>query len=455
MNEKEIYDEIMQVCEKYMGMTGAEVKPYWALPYPQRLFNLNELLKWHLLREGGDIKRFLYVSKSMEVIEGRQPSNANNKLVAMMTWLDKQIDAIELFKTDSPKEKLVISLMCYGQEFVERMENGLFKSWLSEGNMPALLKDKCVIINIHTTELWRTTIEQAIKPLGVNVVFNIIPEMLISNLGVDIYWLVGASATLGITYAKRNGAAYHHACPDHIYSDKYFSELLKLSKKHRNIVQSSMRTDEMLMRKLLKPYEKNGIIAIPSEDLVSLSLNAVHVSEWNSMMLNRPQQNAVPLTHKMYWESQDVLYIQSPHVNPAWLCIDTLKNIPDRFYHSIDSELDMIAKADDFYMPQFSDKLYLSELSNQSAFPIDDRFLENSQYGAIFWQVASIRDLLKFFYPGMAVALNRSLRVETPVFPERQVKQEQQMLYNIILSADPYRGKKLARPRLHDVMNAA
>lgn len=452
-----IYAEIMKACETYTGMAGASVPGYFEKPYPQRLFSLNHLLKWHLLRELGDMDAFLRLSAEMQALPLRQSSKDDRFVVNMARWLNDELACINPKPIVTQRPKIVISLMVWGEEFVQKMLDYLVASWLAEGNIGLLAAKMHTTISIHST--WEdheiiTASPQVkqLRELGVNFAYIFIPDDIINGCNKDtIYWLVGASASLGIEYARVNEAAFHHACPDAVYSAGYFAELLRLADKHHNILQMAIRTDESAMREALKPYEDGNVLSIPSPDLTSLSLNCIHSCELAGLMNNRPMLEAIPLGHKIYWESENEVRMQAPHLNAAWLSPESLKSLKPRFYHSIDSELDLIARGTDFYVPKAEDKFYIAELSNQSSFAGEDRFLHIGEYGKLFWSVISVRDLFKFFYPGMTVALNRSLRPDAAVMPERQIAQEIEQLRYLILSADPYKGKKTARERLHDV----
>lgn len=455
MTEKEIYDAIMAACEKYMGMSGARVESYFNLPFPQRLYTLNELLKWHLLREGGDMKEFLRISKELNALEGRQPSKTDHFVIEMVEWLNGSIDALKPLVV-TPRKKAVISLMAWGKEFCERMTDVLFKSWLAEGNIDVLCMNRHTTLFIQTDAASQELIAGAettkkLRDLGLNIQYAIMPDSMLAKVDdVSVYWLVGAAATLGVSFARKNGASLHHACPDSVYSAGYFAELLRLSESHQNILQVSSRTDEGLMRKTLAAYEVNGKITISSADLMAVSMNAMHLSEIHSVINNRPAIEAIPMIHKLIWESEDMVHFASPHLNAIYLSAESIAPLPDRFYHSFDSELDLICKGANYYIPQAEDKLYCAELSNQSRYTVDSRYLHIGDYGKMFWEVISMRDLLKFFDTGQTVAVNRSLRPSASVMPSKQVKQEKELIKGVILSVDPYRGKKIARPRLHD-----
>jgi hypothetical protein len=451
-----IYAEIMKACEAYTGMQGASIPNYFLNPYPQRLYVLNHLLRWHQFREEGDIGKFLKLSSQLNQLKGRQPGTIDKYVEAMAQWLNDELGSLKPHPITTPRKKVVISLMVWGEEFIAKTVDQLIQSWLADGGIEYLSSRMCVIINIQTTlsshaMIAQSTVMRKLAEMGINFVYTLIPDALTDSLSKDtIYWLVGAAATLGINCAKVNGAAYHHACPDAVYSAGYFRELLRLAETHNNIFQIAMRTDECPMLESLQAYRADGVISIPTPDLVALSLNNLHITETPSLLNNRPSVEAVPVTHKLYWEGQDTIHLQSPHVNVAWLAGSSIRELPRRFYHSIDSELDLIARGTDFYIPRAEDDLYVAELSHQSNYPNNDGFLHIRDYGDLFWKVISVRDLLKFFSPGMVVKVNRALRPGVATFSERQIAYEKEQLRYTILSVDPYKGKKMARERLHD-----
>lgn len=446
----------MECAGIYLGLENCQNARYAAYQYPQCLYVLSDMLKLHVLRELGDIKRYIRMEKEFGKVPGRQPSKHDSSILAMMEWLDIEIDALRP-QFSTPKEKIVISLLVWGETFVNKMLSGMFKSWMAEGNMDALSAAKSVILHIQTDAKSKALIEAAeitknLKGLGVIFEYVLIPDNIISTMNDStLYWMVGAGASISIAYAKKMKAAFHHSYPDIIYSTNYFSELLRLSENHKVILAPGARSDESIMNLFLKPYETEEKISVPSEDLMALHMNSLHMSMFGAVVNNRQKGFSYPQNHFLMWESEESVHFNCPHLNAAYIAPELMKNLEDRYYMSLDSELDLICTGEEFYIPQVEDKLYLVELSEQSRYPVNDVFVEASIYGNFLWNTITHRDLLKFFTRGMKVKINRDIRqVPVNVMSDVQIGAEKVYLMNSLLAADPYKGVKLARKRTHE-----
>lgn len=466
----ETYLEVMEAVGLYTGLRDCRNQRFEQFSYPQRLYVLSDMLKLHVLRECGDIKKYLQLDEQMNtlplpnnvdgaVVHYARQSNLHDKLIKiMMTWLEQAMQDIRPPHTVSTREKVVISMLIWGDKYVQKMLGSSFKSMLADGNLPTLAKEKYIIIYLQTDAASKEIIENApetkkLKEHGVHFEYVLFPDDLTPHLKGEmaIYWMVGAGATLGIHYAKKAGAAFHHSYPDIIYSDKYFSELLRLSRLHNSILGPAHRADESIFLPALKPYEDEDKISIPSADLIAVHLNNLHMSTYPCFVNNRPQFWRYPQSHVMIWESENEVHFNCPHLNALWLSPSVLKHVPDRYFMSLDSELDLICKGEDYYIPQAEDELYLVEFSEQSRYPVTDAYADARTCGNFMWGTITHRDLFKFFARGMKVKINREIRKVPPnVIGYVQISAEKTYLFNAMMDTDHYAGVQLARPRSHE-----
>lgn len=451
MSDLDILDTIIADVDKYTGAAGHHMPRYESQPYPQRLSDLTEILETHMLREIGDIKRYLDLQEKIIGLGGVIPP-----AYPMMQWLDKQMGAIKPVTPE--KDVLVISLLAYGREYVDKMLAYTFKSLMAFENLPCLAVEKRVVIYIQTDESGKCRIEDspitgAIKALGVKFDYAIIPDEIIKSLKEpnDAYRLLGACASLGIHYAKALGAAFHHSFPDMVYSNKFFSELLRLSKQHKSILCSGMRSDETLMIPALTPYMTDTLLSISSDDLLSHHLNSIHLSAWPYIVNNRPQLWTYPQFHVLIWKSPNYVYINSPHHNALWLDYSVIKDLPSRVYWTLDSEMDLICKGDDFYVVQESDEMYQAELSPPDRAQSADKYTDPTIFAKCLWMTLGERDRMKFFLKPQITKLNPAIRISNVVaqMSDKQIGLESDFLFNTLMSTDPYKGGKSQVSRTH------
>ncbi len=153
----------------------------------------------------------------------------------------------------------------------------------------------------------------------------------------------------------------------------------------------------------------------------------------------------------MVYESEEFAHFNSPHVMAHWLDASIIKNIPTRYFMTLDSEMDFVCKGQEYYMVQEDDEIYQVELSAPDRQGRDDNFVDSQGAAEILWNCVSHRDTMKFFFREMRVKINREIRpLPYNVMAKNHVEVLQINLYNKILASDPYLGIELARGRTHN-----
>lgn len=434
-----IYQEIMLDYSRFNGKE-CQMYRYFNRPYPQRLSDLSGLLATCTLREHGDIKKYLQLQKELIDLCPEQITPTHKNIYNTMDWLNNSIDALNPEEAD-----VVICLMAYGEAYTKRLLEYAFCSFMSFENLPCLAVEKKVTILVITDSKYHEVIGCAditnkIRALGVHFDYAVMPDGITEEK--EPYWLLGAAASLGFQYAKKAGAAFHMSYPDIIYSNKYFSELLRLSKEHKAILVPGMRADETMIQTFLPNYvDSHGTISVPCADLVAIHLNCLHKSAWGLLVNNRPRDWTFPNFHVILWEGNDFLRIDSPHLDPVWLDNSIIQTIEPRYFMTIDSEMDLIVKGEDYYIPTETDSLYRAEISAPERDGLTDNYASIQDVAYTMWASIVRRDCFKFFVRGMKLPINREIRpAPENVMPNEAVKALRNFLINTILAADPLRG---------------
>lgn len=452
--DEDIYREIMHDIGKYTGKEDCHSPRFEEYPYPQRLSRLSELLWGHTLRECGDYKKYLRLQTQLFEMNPQSKRQKDVILHSIINWMDGELESM----APAPmwENPVVLFMLCFGEDFLQRVLLTNFQSLMAPGNLPALCKEKNPIMYLITDAATRDGIEaapivQQMKALGVVFQYAIIPDSLISELYADVtYTLLGAGATVALHYARKIGAAFHHSYPDAVYSDKFFTEVLRLSKEHTAILGQAMRADEPMMLEALQDYRKDGVLAVPAEDLTALQLNALHQVFWPLMVNNRVDPWSYPLSHATIWEGENFLHLNCPHLNIYWLDHTVFAGYEPRFYMTLDSELDLLVKGWDFYIPRDNDDLYMGDLSEPNKNMLNDVYGVPDVFSHHMWKSIMFRDTLKFYLRGMRAKINRKIRpLHDRVMQDIEVKAEQVFLYNALMASDPYRGQKFIRERSH------
>lgn len=449
-----LFNEIIDLRREWIGIKEWGHPRYSVYDYPQRLCILSDMNRVYILRELGDIDKYLQIEAEINAMPQKGASPLDTCIFDMTNWLRDSINSI--VPIHSEKQCVVLSLLAYGKEYTKKCIDIVFKTLMADGNIPTLCKEKQPLFHIQTSIESRDTFESApivekMKQLGVNFQYAIIPESLMKQIDdASVYWLVGAAATLGIEYARACNAVFHHTYPDIVYSDKYFAELLRLSKTHKAILSPAHRTDQFVVFPRLKPYENDEAISIPSPDLVALSLDAIHMCHWPTIVNNRPAMWCYPVHHYLVWESHEFVHFNCPHLNALWIDPEVIEKFPKRYYISLDSELDFLCEGENYYIPQQDDDLYMIEFSNQGKQRVEDNYTDAVGFAQNFWRLSTNRDNFKFFVRGMKCRINRKVRpVPHNVMQDNGIMNEKVYLINTIQSKDPGVGSGLTRPRTH------
>lgn len=447
-----VFNDIIQMRRHFLGIHDWGHPRYPFYPYPQRLCLLSDMNRVYVLRELGNMEKFIELEEEILKMPGKENSPQDKCIFDMAVWTDEAIKSMQEFKSD--KEKVILTLLVYGKEYTKKCLDIMLKSLMTPGNLPALCQEKQVLFHVQTDDkdgFEAAPIVSKIKALGAHFEYAEIPDTLVKQIdSATVYWMIGAAATIGIEYARKCNAAFHHCYPDIVYSDKFFSELLRLSKVWDSVLAPAHRGDESVLLPSIKPYESEECISVPSSDLVALGLNAIHMCHWPSIVNNRPAMWSYPQTHSLIWETQLFMHFNCPHLNAWWLSKETVEKSPQRFYISLDSELDFLCEGENYYIPQENDELYMVEFSNQGKQKVEDSYFDASAYGQFFWRLSTNRDNFKFFVRGMKAKVNRTIRPENPnTMDENNCMNEKVYLINTIQSKDPGVGTTLTRPRTH------
>lgn len=454
MNDIEIYKILLEAFNNYTGLKENDLPRYETYQYPQRLGRLSENLIERILRQMGDIELYLKLQAEIFKLAPEQSSILEMRIFAVINWLKDEMDKIKPVTPE--KNLLVISMAVWGEQYTKKMLDYNFRSLMAYENLPCLCLEKTVILHLQTDEKTKKTILEApivtaMKAQGVIFEFSIIPSGLVNILkdGEIAYWMLGACASLGLEYAKSISAAFHHSYPDIFYSDKFFSECLSLSKTHKAILGSGFRSDESLMIPALSPYLTPLTLSIPAGDLIAHHLNNIHRCAWGNMVNNRPSYWLYPQSFVQMWESEEYFHLNIPHVMGYWLDNSVIKNLPKRFYHTMDSEMDFLIKGENYYMIN-DDEVYQCELSAPDRQTLFDSYVREDTVSQVIWNAISYRDTAKFFCREMKIKINRKIRpLPINYIPEKHVETMQRQLYNSLMALDPFSGITLATPRTH------
>ena len=148
-----IFNEIIELRRKFLGIMDWGHPRYEHYSYPQRLCLLSDMNRVYILREVGDLQKYLEFEREIAKMAGKSQSPQDEAIFEMAEWTDKSIKAMQPFKSDKPR--IALSLLVYGKEYASKCLDVALKSLMTEGNLFCLCKEMQVIFHVQTDNATR------------------------------------------------------------------------------------------------------------------------------------------------------------------------------------------------------------------------------------------------------------------------------------------------------------
>jgi len=405
------------------------------------------LLRDVLLRYSGDYQGYKKAATQLHEILRYSPAYSEYT-VSLCDYFE---EACKTFPTEPPfadgKKIMVFSLLCWGENYIHNLLYFCFASLLAEGNIPRLSKERNTIIAIHTDAksaeiISRHPITDRLQSYGVRLRYFLLPDNLISTINSDPnnkYWLLGVSQTLHMIYAKRLNADLHVSAPDEIYSSEFFGTILrKVHEGAKVITQSTFRSDINKMLPLIEGYRKDGVISIDAPQLAAHALNNAHPSVERVKMNNRQSPLHWPASQQLLWEGEDTLHVICQHQHPVFISADIISRLKDRYYHTLDSELEKIVPDDcAVECPKAEDNMMMVEVSPPDQFP-PQPYVDIEQYCNHFWQRTGTSKLMKFFNLETVLKIDKTIRRCPNPMSKKDIRNTQKVIRTNVEVSCPF-----------------
>ncbi len=281
-------------------------------------------------------------------------------------------------------KRILFGTTMYGS-YVNIFLQYCWPSLLAKGNLPALLKEYHVQINIHTDAAGKSLLLGKLQlPEGVDFVF--IHDI---NPHDDKYEQLGRHQNFDLREAKRTGADYHCLMPDFIYSENCFAGVLK--SEHKAICRLVISTSKEAISPALDSYRGFGTLSIPAQALATLSLKYMHpgIRHWHATKVGYPE------THVLVWEGENTLHMCSPHCTPVYIANEVINNGNNIW--PLDGILDKVIIGD-IYCTKPDDGIVIVEVSADKGRKVNDKRVDIEEFCRIIkWDMTeSFRQLSVF-----------------------------------------------------------
>lgn len=377
-------------------------KPYYYVISPHTASKRAISAERYMLRESGDWRGYLAMVNSGAI-------ETTPFLHGMVNYYD---DALTSFKKIEPvNDGLLIALSVWGEDYLHRFLNYCLPSLLEKKNKAALLS-RTPTIFIHTdthgrNEICGSAILKQFIESGFKIQVMMLNETLLDMIPGNQsskYWHLGLTQSLHVQYAKALGMEYHLLMPDVVYSAGFFERLIGLNKPV--ITHSSIPTDSFTMEGALDEYKNGFELDIPPPKMMALSLRHMH-DRMKPYLVN--QSKKFPKGHVLVFEGKDTVHLMSPHQTIAWMSKEAVAASPDRFFFTLDSEIEKIIQGFPVYSPNRDDALVMIEMSGKIDSPARGETSSTEEFCKRFLQQIPEQGLRGLFSRGMEMPVERSM----------------------------------------------
>ncbi len=371
----------------------------------------NSTVEGYMLRETGDWRGYLKLADAGSI-------DTTPFLTGMVRYY---VDTLDGFgQATSIEGGLLMALSVWGDKYLDKFLNYCLPSLLEAENCRALA-DAGAILFIHTNEhgkqviLQHGIIDEMIKR-GFKVQMHMLNESvldMIPGVANHKYWHLGMTQSLHLQYAKLLGVDYHLLMPDVAYSAGFFKRLIKLN---RPIITHSGLPTATTIQSVLDKYKDGYGLNIPAAKMMTECFNHAHDRIKPYIVENKNYTRG----HIIIWRGRDTVHIMSPHQTLAWVSRDLISAIPDRFFFTLDSEIEKIAPGVDVYQPCREDGLVMLEISEDIPASPRKEMATAEQYAMSFLAGIPEAGLRKIFLKGMQMPIENGDGLDDELIKEMQ-----------------------------------
>lgn len=263
----------------------------------------------------------------------------------------------------SDKPRLLLAGGAWGRHYVDMLVDYCLPSIAS--SIASLCEYGHVFISLHTDSQSRIDASDAarmLKAMGATFIYHSVDP----NSKLDKYIHLGLLQSIDLLLAKAMGAHYHLLMPDHIYSEKHFTGLMKaVARGHKVITRLNISTKREIVCSKLEYYRHaDKTLKIPAGDLIAIGLNYLHPRSEVWMATNLDIFTEMPGIHVAGFEGRDTLHLFSGHQTILYLDKSIISRIETRLYVPLDGDLYKIIPADvPIYCSRPEDEMTMIEVA--------------------------------------------------------------------------------------------
>ncbi len=294
-------------------------------------------------------------------------------LPALGNWFHEQ--RIELAHTPPlvcENPTLLMGVAVWGRKFIDNFLHYCIPTLLAPLNVAALTNR--LLLVIHTDAESFDYLKERVRYLEdyrIDLEIHIIPQHLLDMVPereTNKYWLLGTIQHYYLLEAAHKGMNFHMLMPDHVYSNEFFPNLLRLAAQgHEGIIQSSINGTLEKCTEILENHRFANFITVDAQQLMDIGFANLHTGISACIMNGRDPLDNITMSNYLIWVGKNTVYTFSPHASLLYLSNRLLRKITLRLHNALDTQIPYyIPTHETFYKPTRDDGVVYIELTEAS-----------------------------------------------------------------------------------------
>ena len=321
---------------------------------PTKLYKFCKKSAYLLVKSYGDISGAKQAFDNLNPVTLLQNEDIRQKAALMQLLLDDVInievrmkkDSV-LFKSDNGKPRVVISIMVWGEQYLNYFCTYCIPSLRAKGNLCDFQEIDIFWHIFSTTQGKKYLNSNKIFEKFVNtasVRYETIPDSLLAiSSRKNRYWILGAYTQTSLRYAAHLDADIHFTNPDVIYAANFFKNLffIKHTKRANLILSGSVSAkSKNTCKELEKLKSADDRLNISAGELHELALDNLQELYHNCFLSPAGLRScALPGMPLLGWIENDTLVMHIRYLNPMLIDKRLLTTDMQLSYYTIDSEI--------------------------------------------------------------------------------------------------------------------
>jgi hypothetical protein len=241
-------------------------------------------------------------------------------------------------------------------------------------------------------------------------------------------WLAGALQCLHLKEAQRLRADFFSVNPNAVYSDAFFDGILRLANRGEPaVLLAGILVKADAMRGELARFRRDGVLAIPPTDLVSVGLCTVAPASGVAVVQDFGYLAGTTSHLQLMWEGKDRVEIHTTHYEIAFLARAVVDKLPPRFFLKPSMEVDKIVTDE---LPCFvgeADRIAMLDLSGTKEM-VDGHRMDFAGFGSLVSR--STRERQGEYFKGpVCLAISRTACQERAWREDAEIAMERSALF--------------------------